>query len=294
MKNDNLLTFFTYDQLIVNNIHLGDSITERAWFEENFNYIDGIYNQHFILSLKLTVNSVRKILFLIERNVSKKLKIILSIQNPLLFSRIRSECYCLVKYGCYYVNSRWVGGILTNFKTLSIKIFPLLAKFASSSRVNLRKRIYKKWKKLLNLMEGLRGARILPSFAFSSDLKINPWLFRESFLLLIPTAGLVDSDSPQVGFITYAIPSNDDSHKTILFFFLLFRNAFLIGRLRRKVRFVFFLNIALLYLKTISNYSDYQSILLFMFFFRKLHKRLFLKKHKIRRIRKRKLRRILR
>jgi small subunit ribosomal protein S2 len=287
MKNKNCLTFFTYDQLIVNNIHLGDTVTERAWFEENFIYFDGIYNKHFILSLSLTVHSVRKVLFIIERHVSKRLKVILSVQNPLLFTRVRSECYYLVKYGCYYINSRWVGGVLTNFKTLSLKIFPFLAKFASRPKVALRKRVFKKWHKLLNLMEGLRGARVLPSLAFASDLKINPWVFREAFLLLIPTAGLVDSDSPQSGFVTYAIPSNDDSHKSILFFFLIFRNAFLVGRLRRKSRFLFFLNISLIYLQNSNYYSDYYSVLGFMFFFRKLYKKLFVRR--LRRIKKKKI-----
>lgn len=275
-NNIQLLNYFTYEQLIINNVHLGDNIYGRNWFEENFFFIEGSYNNHFILSLNLTVQSIRKALYLIERNVSKRLKVIFSIQNPLLFLRVRLECFSLVKYGFFYVNSRWVGGILTNFKTLSFNIFPFLLKLNKNSKNILRKKVYKKWVKLLKLMGGLRGAKMLPSFTFSSDLKVNPWLFRESFLLLIPSAGLVDSDTPQSNFITYSIPSNDDSYKSVLFFFLIFKNSFLVGRLRRKNKFLFFLNLSLLYIKkNLIHYSLFSFLLLFIFF-KKINKRLFL------------------
>jgi small subunit ribosomal protein S2 len=281
-----LLNYFTYEQLINNNVHLGDSVQGRNWFEENFFFIEGSYNRHFILSLSLTVQTVRKVLFIVERNASKKLKILFSIQNPLLFARVRSECYSLVKYGFYYINSRWVGGILTNFKTLSFNIFPFLAKLNLNSRNNLRKKVYRKWIKLLKLMEGLRGAKILPSFTFASDLKINPWLFRESFALLIPSAGIIDSDAPQTVYVTYAIPSNDDSYKSILFFFLLFKNAFLIGRLRRKIKFAFYLNLSLLYIRKNNIHYDLFSFLILFYFFRKTTSRLFLKKERKIRLKK--------
>ena len=132
----------------------------------------------------------------------------------------------------------------------------------------------------MKLIGGWRGAKILPSFTFSSDLKINPWLFRESSLLLIPSAGLVDSDTPQSGFITYSIPSNDDSYKSVLFFFLLFKNAFLVGRLRRKNKFLFFINLALIYIRQNLIHYSLVSFLLLFFFFKKLNKRMFLRSNK--------------
>lgn len=277
MKSQNSLVYFSYGQLISNNIHLGDSIKNKNWFEENFCFMEGVFNSHFVLSLNITIQSIRKSLFLVERNVSKRLKILLSIQNPLLFSRVHSECSFLVKYGCYYVNTRWVGGILTNFKTLSLTIFSFLVRLHLLPRRFLRKKVFIKWQKLLHLMNGLRGAKILPSFTFASDLKKNPWLFRESFLLLIPSAGLVDSDTPQTSFITFPLSANDDSFRSILFFFLVFKNSFLVGRLRRKSKFLYFVNLSLkFFYKNLEklHYNIFSFIVLF-FFFKSLNKTLF-------------------
>lgn len=279
MKFQNSLVYFSYHQLIQNNIHLGDSVKNRNWFEENFCFMDGVFHNHFVLSLNITIQSIRKSLFLVEKNVSKRLKIILSIQNPLLVSRVQSECYYLVKYGCYFINTRWVGGILTNFKTLSLTIFPFLVRLNKLPRRFLRKKIFLKWQKLLCLMNGMRGARILPSFAFGSDLKRNPWLFREAFLLLIPSSGLVDSDSPQSSFVTYPLSANDDSFRSVLFFFLILKNSFLVGRLRRKSKFLFFVNSSLQFLKKNSNLFHYNffSFIVLFFFYKKLNKAFFKK-----------------
>jgi small subunit ribosomal protein S2 len=275
-KNKEFLNYFTFDQLISNNIHLGDCLKGRAWYEENFMFIEGSFNNHFIMNLNITVQNLRTSLFLIEHNVSRRLRIMLSIQNKLLFSRVRSECFFLVKYGCYYINTRWVGGVLTNFKTLSIKIFPFLLKLNLNDKRRIKRKVYKKWNRLLYLMGGLRGAKILPSLVFSSNLIINPWVFREAFLLLIPSVGLNDSDSPQSGFVTYNLPSNDDSYKSSLFFFLIYRNAFLVGRLKRKKKFLFFLNLSLIFIKNSNNIflKNSFAILFYRNFFKKLLRRL--------------------
>jgi len=277
LSNFRVLSYFSYNQLIRNNVHLGDAIKSKSWFDENFFYLSGSFNGHFILALNLTVQATRNSLFLVEKFVSRRLKIILSSHSLLISRRVYLECFFLSKFGCYYTNKKWVGGLLTNFKILSLKIFPFLSKIKRINRKYFRKRIFKKWLRLLNLMGGFINARFLPSFVFGTSLQLNPWIFHEAFNLLIPAAGLVDSDSSHISVVTYPIPANDDSFKTLLFFFLLFKNGFFVGRLVRKKRFLFFLNLALILLRKKQFNNDLFSVLIFIRFMRKINPFLFKK-----------------
>jgi ribosomal protein S2 len=239
--NEILLSEFTFRQMVQNSCHLGENLAKHKWFEENRFFILGLFRKQTILDLSISVVSTRSAIVLVEKLSFNGLKVLLAAQHPLMRTRLKSECDIFVQHGLYYVHSRWVGGIVSNFKRLSLYVFPYLISrtdviYASHSRFK------KRWQKLYNLFSGLRNSYIPPSFTFGSSIKYNPWLVRESVRLSIPHASLIDSDSVFSGLVTYPIASSDASVSAMLLFSLVFKNSFFLGLLQRRRMFVFLLN----------------------------------------------------
>jgi small subunit ribosomal protein S2 len=119
--------------------------------------------------------------------------------------------------GMPYVNQRWLGGLLTNFSTISARIERLheLTRLASEGQLELlptkeRMSMQAELRKLEYNLGGVRDMKRLPDAVFVVDLKTEEIALREAERLGIPIIGLVDSNCDPDP-VDYPIPGNDDA-----------------------------------------------------------------------------------
>jgi small subunit ribosomal protein S2 len=124
------------------------------------------------------------------------------------------------KCGQYYVNHRWLGGMLTNWKTISnsIKRLHTLEEQLSQEVTGLTKRellsLTRERDKLERALGGIKEMGGLPDVVFVIDTLKESIAVAEANKLGIPVVGVIDSNSDPSG-ITYPIPGNDDSIRAI-------------------------------------------------------------------------------
>jgi small subunit ribosomal protein S2 len=119
-----------------------------------------------------------------------------------------------------YVNQRWLGGLLTNFQTMSARIDRLheLTQLKEDGRLDLlptkeRMSMEAELEKLEYNLGGVRDMKRLPQAALIIDLKTEAIAVAEATRLGIPILGLVDSNVDPLG-VTFPIPGNDDSMRS--------------------------------------------------------------------------------
>jgi len=124
------------------------------------------------------------------------------------------------KAGMPYVNERWLGGLLTNFQTISKRIERLhdLTRQAEEGQLALlptkeRMSMEAELRKLQTNLSGVKDMERLPDAVFVIDLKVEEIGVREARRLAIPTIGLVDTNcDPEM--VDYVIPGNDDAMRS--------------------------------------------------------------------------------
>jgi small subunit ribosomal protein S2 len=122
--------------------------------------------------------------------------------------------------GMPYVNQRWLGGLLTNFQTMSARIDRLheLTQLKDDGRLDLlptkeRMSMESELEKLEYNLGGVRDMKRLPQAALIIDLKTEAIAVAEATRLGIPILGLVDSNVDPMG-VAFPIPGNDDSMRS--------------------------------------------------------------------------------
>jgi small subunit ribosomal protein S2 len=142
--------------------------------------------------------------------------------------------------GMYYVNERWLGGLLTNFTTIQRSIARLrdLEAMATDGRYEFMPkkeiaRAEKEKRKLLKNLEGIRNMGRLPDALFVVDTRKEKIAVDEARKLKIPVIGIVDTncDPDEVDF---AIPGNDDALRSIRLFAARMADVILDGRGERE------------------------------------------------------------
>src|SRR6202162_5722691 len=122
--------------------------------------------------------------------------------------------------GQYYVNYRWLGGMLTNFKTISqsIKRLRELEERITQEQIGLTKRelleLTRDRDKLERALGGIKEMGGLPDILFVIDTNKEDIAVREANTLRIPVVAILDSNSSPDG-IAYPIPGNDDAMRAI-------------------------------------------------------------------------------
>ena len=138
--------------------------------------------------------------------------------------------------GMFYVNQRWLGGLLTNFTTIQRSLARLreLEAMTTDGRYDtLSKkeiaRLEKERRKLAKNLDGIRGMNRLPDVVFIVDTRHEQIAVDEARKLKIPVIGVVDTncDPDQV---EYVIPGNDDALRSIRLFAAGIADAVLAGR----------------------------------------------------------------
>ena len=205
------------EDLLEAGVHFGHNV--RRWNPKMENYIFGVRNNIHIFDLRLTQVALNSALVKIHEIVSKSGKI--------LFVGTKKQCAETVKElaessNNYFVNKRWLGGTLTNWKTISNSINRLNelentindpAFVNSVSKKELLERSREKDKLQLNL-GGIKDLNGKPDLIVIMDVIKDKLAVLEAKKLNIPIVGIVDTNAdPEL--IDYVIPGNDDAIRSI-------------------------------------------------------------------------------
>jgi small subunit ribosomal protein S2 len=196
-------------------------------------YIFGERNGIYILDLGKTV----KLFHAAEEFVTN----LASDGRTILFVGTKRQAQDVIaeesqRCGMFYVNERWLGGLLTNFATIQRSLGRLrdLETMANDGRYDTlsKKEIArneKERRKLTKNLEGIRGMSRLPDAIFIVDTKKEQIAVDEARKLKIPIIGIVDTnaDPDQVDFV---IPGNDDALRSIRLFAGRIADAIISGR----------------------------------------------------------------
>ena len=197
-------------------VHFGHE--KKRWNPKMKRYIFGQKNGVYIIDLQQTKDLILKACVF--------LKNLASSGGYVLFVGTKRQAQEIVKEeasrcGMFYVNQRWLGGMLTNFQTIrkSIKRLDDLERMKSDGTfAKLAKKetskLNKEAVKLNKNLEGIRAMGKLPKAIFVIDSKKEDIAVKEAKKLGIPVVALVDTNSDP-DLIDYIIPGNDDAIRSI-------------------------------------------------------------------------------
>jgi small subunit ribosomal protein S2 len=206
---------FSLRQLLEAGVHFGHQ-TQR-WNPRMAPYIYGERNGIHILDLTQTVPMLDAALNVVRETVAKGGRVLFvgtkrQAQKSIADAAERSAQY--------YMNHRWLGGTLTNWKTVSQSIQRLksideqLASGAGGLTKKERLNMEREQTKLQASLGGIRDMGGLPSILFIIDVNKEDLAIKEANKLGIPVIAVVDSNCPPDG-IDYIIPGNDDAARAI-------------------------------------------------------------------------------
>lgn len=212
-------------------VHFGHK-TSR-WNPKMAPYIYGVRDDIHVIDLQQTAALMQMALNIIYETVKKNGKI-LFVSTKIQASDIVAEY--AEKCGQYYVNHRWLGGMLTNWGTISksIKKLDNLEKILESeeeaagyTKKELLEMTRKK-DKLLKSLGGIRNIDTKPNLLVVIDTNKEHLAIQEAIKLGIPIIAIVDTNSNPDN-IDHPIPGNDDAIRSIRFYCSVFANAALAG-----------------------------------------------------------------
>ena len=217
-------------ELLEAGVHFGHQ-THR-WNPKMKEFIYGEHNNIHIINLTLTMHMLRNAMVAVSE-VTKSGGRILFVGTKRQASEIISDSAS--QCAQYYVNHRWLGGTLTNWKTISNTISRLKSIQTTLDEVEsaglTKKELLKLTRerdKLELSIGGIKNMGSLPDLIFVIDTVREQIAINEAKKLNIPIAAIIDSNSDPDG-ITYPIPGNDDSTKSIKLYCDLISQAALDG-----------------------------------------------------------------
>jgi small subunit ribosomal protein S2 len=223
------LPTYTMRQLLEAGVHFGHHT--RRWNPKMAPYIFGARNGIHIIDLEQTVPMLHQGLQAVRDVVAGGGRVLLvgtkrQAQEPV--AEAAKRC------GQYYVNYRWLGGMLTNFKTMSQSIRRLreLDERITNEQTGLTKRelleLTRARDKLERALGGIKEMGGLPDILFVIDTNKEAIAVAEANTLHLPVVAILASNSSPEG-IAYPIPGNDDAMRAIHLYCDLVSNAVLDG-----------------------------------------------------------------
>jgi len=207
---------FSMRQLLEAGVHFGHQ--SHRWNPKMAEYIFGSRNNIHIIDLAQTVPMLHRALQAVSDTVARG--------GRILFVGTKRQAQDAVadaakRAAQYYVNSRWLGGTLTNWKTISHSIHRLrkLNEMLGSGEAQAytkkeRLTLTREKEKLDRALGGIKDMGGLPDLIFIIDTNKEDIAIKEARRLNIPVAAVVDTNSDPDG-ITFAVPGNDDAARAI-------------------------------------------------------------------------------
>ena len=203
-------------QLLEAGVHFGHQT--RRWNPKMAQYIFTERNGIYIIDLQKTVKKIDEA-YMFIRDVALDGKDILFVGTKKQAQEsIESEAK---RCGMYFVNNRWLGGTLTNFRTIRTRIYKLneIDKMEKEGKFDLlpKKEVIKlmtEREKLEKNLGGIREMKKLPGALFVVDPRKEHIAVAEARILGIPIVGIVDTNCDPDE-IDYVIPGNDDAIRAV-------------------------------------------------------------------------------
>jgi small subunit ribosomal protein S2 len=206
---------YSMRQLLEAGVHFGHHT--RRWNPKMAPYIFGVRNNIHIIDLEQSVPLLRQGLEAIRDVVAGGGRVLLVGTKRQAQDAIADAAK---RCGQYYVNYRWLGGMLTNFKTISASIKRLreVEERVAQQETGLTKRevleLTRDHDKLERALGGIKDMGGLPDILFVIDTNKEAIAVAEANKLRIPVVAVLDSNSTPDG-IAYPIPGNDDAMRAI-------------------------------------------------------------------------------
>lgn len=210
------MAVITMKQLLEAGVHFGHQT--RKWNPKMSKYIYAARNDIHIIDLQLTVDLIEEA-YKFVCDAAKEGKTVLFVgTKKQAQDAVKEEAE---RCGMYYVNSRWLGGTLTNFKTIRTRIERMvkIEKMEQSGEFDLlpKKEVAKlkeEYEKLVANLGGIRDMNKLPGVMFVVDPHIEDIAVAEARKLNIPIVAITDTNcDPDL--IDYVIPGNDDAIRAV-------------------------------------------------------------------------------
>lgn len=210
------MSYVTMKQLLETGVHFGHQT--KRWNPKMKPYIFGARNGIYIIDLQQTVELFKNAYDAVVRRVSEGHSVLFVGTKKQAQDAIAEEAQ---RCGMFYVNQRWLGGMLTNFKTIkrSLDRFNELTAMKDDGSINKfpKKEVLKLEREMTKLersLGGIRGMTELPGMVYIVDTKKEKIAVTEAKKLVIPLVSLVDTNCDPEG-IDYVIPGNDDAIRAI-------------------------------------------------------------------------------
>ena len=224
------LPTFTMREMLEAGVHFGHST--RRWNPKMEQFIFGARNKTHILDLQQTMPMFHQALQALSDVTSRGGRVLFVGTKRAAAEKIAETAR---NCGQYYVNHRWLGGMLTNWSTVSQSIRRLRdleARFESGEINQLTKKetlqLTREQEKLERTLGGIKEMGGIPDMLFILDTNKEAIAVQEANRLGIPVVAVVDSNACPDG-VDYIVPGNDDAMRAITFYCELVQAAVLDG-----------------------------------------------------------------
>ena len=210
------MSVISMKQLLEAGVHFGHQT--RRWNPKMAEYIYTERNGIYIIDLQKSVGKVDE--------AYNAVKDIVANGGSILFVGTKKQAQDSIKTeaercGMYFVNERWLGGMLTNFKTIQTRIKRLkeIETMSEDGTFDVLPKkevilIKKEWEKLEKNLGGIKNMKKLPDAIFVVDPKKERICIQEAHTLGIPLIGIADTNcDPEE--LDYVIPGNDDAIRAV-------------------------------------------------------------------------------
>ncbi len=214
-------------QLLEAGVHLGHKTLR--WNPKMKNYIFGEKNSIHIIDLTQTVVFLKNALSEIHKCIAAGGKILIVSTKKQASEQVSDLAK---ETNQYFVNYRWLGGMLTNWNTIqnSIKRMKLLEDQLSKDDIGFTKKeilkLGKERDKLRRSLGGIAEMKKVPEMIFIIDTNIESLAVKEAIKLKIPIIAILDTNSDPTD-IEFPIPGNDDARRSINLYCDLLKNTIL-------------------------------------------------------------------
>ena len=221
----------TMRQMLEAGVHFGHQT--RFWNPRMAQYIFGHRNKIHIINLEKTLAMYQEAMNYVRQLAANKGNILFVGTKRQARDIVREEA---LRCGAPYVDQRWLGGMLTNFKTIKQSVKRLhdmetmmgdgtLDKLSKKEALDLQREL----EKLDRSLGGIKDMKGLPDAMFVIDVGYQRGAITEAKKLGIPIVGVVDTNHSPAG-LEYVIPGNDDSSQAIRLYARGVADAILEGR----------------------------------------------------------------
>ena len=210
------MTVVSMNYLLEAGVHFGHQT--KRWNPKMKEYIFTARDEIYIIDLQKTAKKIEEAYAALNKIAAEGGKTIFVGTRKQAQEAIKEEA---LRSDSYYVTERWLGGTLTNFKTIRRRVRRLeeIEKMEQDGTFNLLPKkevigLKKEYAKLDKLLSGIRAMDKLPQAMFIVDPQKEEIAIREAHRLNIPVFGIVDTNcDPDV--VDYVIPANDDAIRAV-------------------------------------------------------------------------------